>query len=214
MTEIADTRITGYEVLEERNGLVGLEEPVGPRRRDRAAQLDHARVARRRSSSGSTARSVFDLSVDYFVGMPSWAAAGDPKYDIWMTHTPQGSVTTASPARGPRCTRSTRTAATRSRCTRTAGRTSTRSTTSGYFGCFWNGWTAEKHLGSRHWMVGGADKYPKIIARGVLLDIAGLTASTACPDSYEITPDDREGGRASRASSCAAATSCCSAPAA
>ena len=37
-------------------------------------------------------RHVFDLNVDYFIGMPSWVAAGDPKYEIWMTHTPQGSV--------------------------------------------------------------------------------------------------------------------------
>ena len=35
----------------------------------------------------------FDLAVDYFMGMPGWLAAGDPKYDIWMTHTPRGSVT-------------------------------------------------------------------------------------------------------------------------
>ena len=35
---------------------------------------------------------VFDLNVEYFVGMPSWVAAGDPPYGIWMTHTPQGSV--------------------------------------------------------------------------------------------------------------------------
>ena len=35
---------------------------------------------------------VFDLNVEYFIGMPSWVAAGDPPYGIWMTHTPQGSV--------------------------------------------------------------------------------------------------------------------------
>ena len=35
---------------------------------------------------------VFDLNVEYFMGMPSWLAAGDPKYEIWMTHTPQGSI--------------------------------------------------------------------------------------------------------------------------
>jgi hypothetical protein len=35
---------------------------------------------------------LFDLNVEYFIGMPSWVAAGDPGYGIWMTHTPQGSV--------------------------------------------------------------------------------------------------------------------------
>ena len=34
----------------------------------------------------------YDLSVEYFIGMPSWQAAGDPHYRIWMTHTPQGTV--------------------------------------------------------------------------------------------------------------------------
>jgi hypothetical protein len=33
---------------------------------------------------------VYDLSVEYFVGMPSWQAAGDPPYQMWMTHTPHG----------------------------------------------------------------------------------------------------------------------------
>ena len=32
----------------------------------------------------------FDLAVDYFMGMPAWTRLGDPKYDIWLTHTPQG----------------------------------------------------------------------------------------------------------------------------
>src|SRR3990170_4576960 len=35
---------------------------------------------------------VFDLSVDYFMGMPSWVAAGDPTYQLWMSHTPPGTV--------------------------------------------------------------------------------------------------------------------------
>ena len=34
----------------------------------------------------------YDLSVEYFIGMPSWQAAGDPHYRIWMTHTPNGTV--------------------------------------------------------------------------------------------------------------------------
>ncbi len=37
-------------------------------------------------------RRVYDLSVDYFVGMPSFQAAGDPAYQMWMTHTPRGTV--------------------------------------------------------------------------------------------------------------------------
>lgn len=32
----------------------------------------------------------YDLATDYYIGMPSWQAAGDPHYQFWMTHTPRG----------------------------------------------------------------------------------------------------------------------------
>ena len=35
---------------------------------------------------------IYDLSVEYFMGMPTWVAAGDPSYQIWMSHTPPGTV--------------------------------------------------------------------------------------------------------------------------
>ena len=53
---------------------------------------------------------------------------------------------------------------------------------------FWNGWNAKDHLGSRHWLKGGAENYPPIIARGVLLDVAGLHGVDCLPPCYEITP--------------------------
>ena len=69
---------------------------------------------------------VFDLNVEYFVGMPSWVAAGDPPYGIWMTRPRRRApYTTTSPVWGARCTRRTRTAATQSACTRAAEHTST-----------------------------------------------------------------------------------------
>src|SRR6202035_497840 len=42
--------------------------------------------------SRADASKMFDLSVDNFVGMPGWFAAGDQPYQIWMTHTPAGEV--------------------------------------------------------------------------------------------------------------------------
>ncbi len=40
-------------------------------------------------ASGKT----YDLSVDLFMGMPSCCAAfGDPRFHIWMTHTPRGTM--------------------------------------------------------------------------------------------------------------------------
>lgn len=50
---------------------------------------------------GLDGSAVFDLGIEYFFGMPSWAAAHDPKYEIWMTHTPQGSVNDNLSGAGP-----------------------------------------------------------------------------------------------------------------
>ena len=58
-------------------------------------------------------------------------------------------------------------------------------------------------------MVGGTDKYPTIIGRGVLLDIAGLHGVDCLPDTYEVTPDDlKKAASEQKWSSSAAATSC------
>jgi kynurenine formamidase len=130
----------------------------------------------------------FDLAVDLFMGMPSWTVAGDPKYDIWMTHTPDGSLNDElegidrdSLARtsyaGSAVTMYTHTG------THLCGLNHI-----GHHGRFWNGWTAAGQLGSRAWRVGG--RYPPIVARGVLLDVAGLTGVDCLPDSYAISGDD------------------------
>jgi kynurenine formamidase len=60
----------------------------------------------------------------------------------------------------------------------------------GFYGKFWNGWTADKDLGSRIWNKGGLDKYPPVIARGVLFDVAGLHGVDCLPDAYAVTPQD------------------------
>ena len=44
---------------------------------------------------------VFDLSVEYWSGMPSWTEAGDPPFSIWMTHTPKGSILDGRSGYGP-----------------------------------------------------------------------------------------------------------------
>jgi kynurenine formamidase len=60
----------------------------------------------------------------------------------------------------------------------------------GFYGRFWNGWTADEQLGSRVWNKGGLDKYPPVIAPGVLLDVAGLHGVDCLDEGYAITPDD------------------------
>jgi kynurenine formamidase len=105
---------------------------------------------------------VFDLAVDYFVGMPTWTEVGDPEFQIWLTHTPQGEGQ------------------------QYAGTAFSMYSHTGTH--FWSGSTAERDLGSRAWRVGG--RYPPIIARAVLLDVAGAQDVDCLPDSYAITADD------------------------
>src|SRR3979490_1761381 len=80
-----------FDPLFERDGLTVSRSPWGPDdqigRLNQMTPASHAEVLARVDGSRT-----FDLAVDYFVGMPSWTAAQDPKYDIWMTHTPQGTV--------------------------------------------------------------------------------------------------------------------------
>jgi kynurenine formamidase len=117
---------------------------------------------------------VFDLAVEYFMGMPSWTELGDPKYDIWLTHTPQGEGHEYS---GTAISMYTHVG------THVCGLNHL-----GHHGRFWNGWTDQDHLGSRAWRVGGV--YPPIIARAVLIDVAAAHQVDCLPDSYAITPDD------------------------
>jgi kynurenine formamidase len=116
----------------------------------------------------------FDLAVDYFMGMPSWTVLGDPKYDIWLTHTPQGEGHAYS---GTAISMYTH-----------VGTHVCSLNHIGRDGRFWNDWTQAGELGSRAWRVGG--RYPPIIARGVLLDVAGAKGVECLPESYAITPGD------------------------
>jgi kynurenine formamidase len=133
---------------------------------------------------------LFDLNVEYFVGMPSWVAAGDPPYGIWMTPTPQGSIhddlSGAGPAVHERYSYCGDSVHFYTHC----GTHVDTLNHLGHHGVFWNGWTADKELGSRMWNKGGLDKYPPIIARGVLLDVAGMHGVDCLPEAYGITPKD------------------------
>lgn len=133
---------------------------------------------------------VFDLSIDYFVGMPSFQAAGDPAYQIFMSHTPAGTAVDNLNGVGSEVNQ---------RVCYSGDlvfmytHTGTHIDALNHFGVdgkIYNGFTAEEHLGSRHWDRGGADQIPPIVARGVMLDIAGLKDVKCLPDSYSITVED------------------------
>ncbi len=60
----------------------------------------------------------------------------------------------------------------------------------GFYGRFWNGWTQDQALGSRIWEKGGLENYPPVIARGVLLDVAGMHGVDELDAGYGVTPQD------------------------
>jgi kynurenine formamidase len=133
---------------------------------------------------------MYDLSVDYFIGMPSWTAAGDPSYQIWMTHTPSGNIV-ENPMNMTR---------ENNELVGYSGDAFSMYTHTGthidalnhygYHGEIWNGFNEKDHLGSRHWEVCGTEKFPPIIARGVLIDVAGYKGVDVLPDSYGIGKND------------------------
>jgi kynurenine formamidase len=137
---------------------------------------------------GLDGRKVFDLNVDNFIGMPSWQAAGDPKFDIWMTHTPQGSVHDDLSGVGGKVHEKYSYCGDSISLYTHCGTHIDTLNHLGHWGCFWNGWKADTHLGSRHWMVGGTDKYPPIMARGVLLDVAGMHGVDSLDEAHGISP--------------------------
>ncbi|MDN4172353.1 cyclase family protein [Nocardioides sp. SOB77] len=132
----------------------------------------------------------YDLSIDYFVGMPSFQAAGDPSYQLYMSHTPAGTVVDNLNGVGE--------AVNRHVCY--SGdvvfmytHTGTHIDSLNHFGVdgqIYNGFTPEENLGSRGWTKAGAETIPPIITRGILLDIAKRHGVECLPDSYAITVED------------------------
>ena len=133
---------------------------------------------------------VYDLSVEYFIGMPSWQAAGDPHYRLWMTHTPHGTVIDDPLGLGAEMNEHVSyTGAAVSMYTHMG----THIDALAHFGLdgrIWNGFAAEEHLGDRGWTVAGAENIPPIIARGVLIDVARQKDVDMLPDGYRVTRED------------------------
>ncbi len=139
-----------------------------------------------RISSGIT----YDLSVEYFIGMPSWQAAGDPHYRIWMTHTPQGTVTDDPMGVGSSMNEHVSyTGAAVSMYTH-MGTHIDALVHFGLDGKTWNGFSAAEHLGDRGWHMGGAENIPPLIARGVLIDVAAAKGLEMLPEGYRVTRED------------------------
>ncbi|WP_022701072.1 cyclase family protein [Oceanicaulis alexandrii] len=140
----------------------------------------------------------YDLSVEYFIGMPSWQAAGDPHYRIWMTHTPHGTGVDDPLGVGHAMNdHVSYTGAAVSMYTHT-GTHIDALVHFGLNGAVWNGFTAEEHLGDRGWRVGGAEALPSIVARGVLIDLPAFLGVDQLADGHRISRAELVGALAAQ----------------
>ncbi|MEG3659320.1 cyclase family protein [Arenibacter palladensis] len=135
-------------------------------------------------SSGKT----YDLSVDYFVGMPSFHSLGDPGYQYWLTHTPHGTIVDNPNGLGEEMNKKVSYTGDAISMYTHMGTHIDALNHFGLDGKIWNGFTPEEYLGDKGWKKTGAETIPPIIARGVLLDVA--TAKGSLPKNYRITSQD------------------------
>lgn len=168
--------------------------PWGPRDEIGALNMmtDASRLGILKRVSGGK---VYDLAVDLFVGMPSCCVCfGDPTFQIWMTH---------RPARGEGKELLSHSSDSISMLTH-IGTHIDGLNCFGLKGRIWNRVSADDALGVRGWTRSGADKYPPIVARGVLIDVAASKKMAYQPPSYAITVADlqealkKQGTRLSR----------------
>ena len=138
----------------------------------------------------------YDLSVEFFNGMPSWHLLGDPRFQFWLTHTPRGTAVD-DPAHVGR--EMNEKVAYTGDAVSMYTHTGTHIDALNHFGLHgrvWNGFAADEHLGDQGWRRAGVEKFPVIIARGVLIDVAAYKGVEILPDSYSITPEDLRGALA------------------
>ena len=129
--------------------------PYGPD--DEIGRLNEITAESRKAVlSRLDASRVYDLSVDYFMGMPSWDFVGDPPYQIWMTHTPSGTIVdnplNVSEAVNQYVSYS-------GDAISMYTHTGTHIDALNHFGLdgrIWNGFAADEHLGDRGWRRAGA----------------------------------------------------------
>lgn len=171
-------------------GEVGIS-PWGPE--DELGQLnlitEDSRAAILSRVSGGAA---YDLSVEYYIGMPSWQEAGDPHYQIWMTHTPNGTAVDDPLHVGDAQNHHVGYTGTAFSMYSHTGTHIDGLNHFGLRGKIYNGFSADEHLGDRGWQRTGAETIPPIIARGVMIDVAAAKGLERLPESYRITRADLE----------------------
>lgn len=148
---------------------------------------DHQRLqVLQQVSSGK----VYDLAVDYYVGMPSWYALGDPRYQYAMTHTPHGTAVDDPMKVGRAMNEKVSYTGDAITMYTHMGTHIDALNHFGLNGQIYNGFHAHEHVGDKGWTKAGAEVLPPIVARGVLIDVARAKGLDELPPSYRITPDD------------------------
>lgn len=130
----------------------------------------------------------YDLSVEYFVGMPSFHALGDPGYQYWLTHTPHGTVVDNPNGLGEAMNRKVSYTGDAISMYTHMGTHIDALNHFGLNGKIWNGFSPEEHLGDKGWKKTGAETIPPIIARGVMIDVK--SSKKTLPKNYRITASD------------------------
>lgn len=139
-----------------------------------------------RVKSGKT----YDLSVEYFVGMPSFHALGDPAYQFWLTHTPRGTVVDDPNGLGRAMNEKVSYTGDAISMYTHMGTHIDALNHFGLNGKIWNGFSADEHLGDKGWKKTGAETIPPIIARGILIDIPASKNTENLPANYRINAAD------------------------
>jgi kynurenine formamidase len=132
----------------------------------------------------------YDLSVEYFVGMPSFHVLGDPAYQYWLTHTPRGTVVDNPNGLGKAMNEKVSYTGDAISMYTHMGTHIDALNHFGLNGKIWNGYTADEHLGDKGWKKTGAETIPPIIARGILIDIPASKNAASLPANYRINSDD------------------------
>lgn len=146
--------------------------------------------SRQAALTGLGGDTVYDLAVDYYIGMPSWQAAGDPQFQMWMTHTPKGTRIDDPLQQGEAINRHVSYTGTAFSMYAHMGTHLDALNHFGLNGKIWNHFSAEEHLGDRGWTKTDIAKYPPIVAKGVLIDVAAAKGLVELPPGYRITKQD------------------------
>lgn len=184
--------LCGISAFSQNRTEVAGKSPWGPEDEIGALNMmtDESRLA---ALSAIGSGQVYDLSVDYFVGMPSFDALGDPPYQYWLTHTPHGTVVDNPNGMGEKMNRKVSYTGDAISMYTHMGTHIDALNHFGLDGKIWNGYTPEEHLGDKGWRKTGAETIPPVIARGIMIDMLAYKGVSQLPKNYRINAADLQG---------------------